>query len=126
MSEPTGTETVRQSPPDLGARATVRRVEVRPKPSAGDPRGRRVLLDAERLGIPLDSARTSRLYLISAEMSDAQFEEVIDRLLANPVTEESTVGASGVAPGERCRPLSLGLFQTDPAVRKLQQKAVTT
>jgi len=75
----------------------VHRVEIRTKEAVGDPRGRAVVADAKRLGIALESARTARIYLIRAPITADQLQEVIDRLLVNPVTESAHIGASAVA-----------------------------
>jgi len=89
------------SPQGSCTRTTVRRVEIRTKEALGDPRGASVVAQASRLGITLESARTARVYLVCAEMDDEQFARAIDRLLADPVTETSYIGASAPIDGAR-------------------------
>ncbi|MCL4221454.1 MAG: phosphoribosylformylglycinamidine synthase subunit PurS [Phycisphaerales bacterium] len=78
----------------------VHRIEVRPRPSAGDPRAQSLLHDASTIGIALSSVRTARVYLIEAALDQDQLEVVRTRLLEDPVIESSAVGASAPAPGE--------------------------
>jgi phosphoribosylformylglycinamidine synthase II len=82
--------------PTTAAPATaVHRVEVRPKPNAGDPRGHDLQRRAAELGIPCSNAHATRVYLIEGPLSDDQLNAVTHRLLANPVVETAMPGAAG-------------------------------
>ena len=82
--------------PSTAARpaVAVHRVEVRPKPNAGDPRADELMEKARGLGLKPESVRTARVYLIEGPFDDAEIRRVVDALLANPVTEEAVVGAA--------------------------------
>jgi len=71
----------------------VHRVEVRPKPNAGDPRGHDLVERAKAMGQAPDAAHSARVYLIEGALTDDQLQHVIDGLLANPVTEASALGS---------------------------------
>ncbi|MCC6284375.1 MAG: phosphoribosylformylglycinamidine synthase [Phycisphaerales bacterium] len=73
---------------------TVHRFEVRPVDDASDPRARAICHDARRLGFNLARARTARVYLIEAGLSPAERDRLAQRLLADPVTEQASLGAS--------------------------------
>ncbi|MEZ6242290.1 MAG: phosphoribosylformylglycinamidine synthase subunit PurS [Phycisphaerales bacterium] len=79
----------------------VHRIEVRPKPAAGDPRAATLLHDAHALGIDPPRARTARVYLIEASLTPDQLETVRARLLEDPVVERASLGASSTNPDER-------------------------
>lgn len=72
----------------------VHRIEVRQKPNAGDPRGHDLVERAAAIGHTPTAAHSARIYLIQGDLSDAQLTRIIEGLLANPVTESPTVGAS--------------------------------
>lgn len=72
----------------------VHRVEVRPRPGLDDPRGASVARQAGAMGVPLASARAARVYLIQADINEDALRQVMSRLLADPVTETATQGAS--------------------------------
>ena len=76
------------------SRVSVHRVEVRPRTNAGDPRAEELAHQAERAGLTPSRVRSARIYLIEGALGRADLQRVIDGLLANPVTEESFVGAS--------------------------------
>jgi len=85
--------------PTTAAPATaVYRVEVRPKPNAGDPRGHDLQRRASELGIPCTNAHAARIYLIEGALTEEQLDTVVHRLLANPVVETALIG-SGSAIG---------------------------
>jgi phosphoribosylformylglycinamidine synthase II len=71
----------------------VHRVEVRPRSGLDDPRGSALAREAAALGIPLRSARSARVYLIEAALTQDQLSSIVDRLLADPVTESAVVGS---------------------------------
>ncbi len=75
----------------------VHRVEVRPR--AEDPRGSSLQQQAAAVGVALSGARTARVYLIEAELSDRQLETVRDRLLVDPVAETGSPGAGRAESG---------------------------
>jgi len=77
----------------------VHRVEVRTKPGLLDPRADVAANKARRLGYGIAGARSARVYLIEAPLTREQLTRVMDRLLADPVVESATVGASTAAPG---------------------------
>ncbi len=78
----------------------VHRIEVRPRPVAGDPRAATLAHDAKALGVPLASVRTARVYLVEGDLSPDQLETVRSRLLEDPVVESAAVAAMPPAPGE--------------------------
>lgn len=75
------------------------RVEVRPAPGVGDPRGVSLIHDAQALGFELSSARATRVYLIESPMGDWDAETIRSRLLEDPVTERAAPGMAPVEPG---------------------------
>jgi phosphoribosylformylglycinamidine synthase subunit PurSL len=76
----------------------VHRLEVRPKPGRLDPRAAALRRKAADLGLNLTDARSAKVYLIEASLTPAQLDLVASRLLADPVTEVSSVGATASAP----------------------------
>jgi len=79
----------------------VHRIEVRPRPGADDPRARSLRQQAEAIGISLSGARSARVYLIEAELTESQLRAVGQGLLADPVAEMAAVGAAGAEAGSR-------------------------
>jgi phosphoribosylformylglycinamidine synthase len=77
------------------ASAPVHRFEVRPREEIGDPAAAALVRDARGLGVDLASARTARVYLVQAELSEQQRRTVASQLLADPVTETVSIGAAG-------------------------------
>ncbi len=77
----------------------VHRFEVRPLANAGDPVGRSALREAERLGYSPEAVRSARIYLIEADLDERQQADLLEGLLADPVIEAGTVGASPAPPG---------------------------
>jgi phosphoribosylformylglycinamidine synthase subunit PurSL len=81
------------------------RVEVAPAPGHADPLAAAVVRDAATLALPVTSARTAHVYLIQPDprspISPAQLDVIRNRLLADPVTEVSTIGASPVSPNHQ-------------------------
>ncbi|MCC6319849.1 MAG: phosphoribosylformylglycinamidine synthase [Phycisphaerales bacterium] len=75
---------------------TVHRIEVRTAPGRRDPIGESVAREARAMGIAVSRAEAAQVYLIQTReaLTDAQLTQVRGELLANPVTEISTVGAA--------------------------------
>ncbi|HEX8876250.1 MAG TPA: phosphoribosylformylglycinamidine synthase subunit PurS [Phycisphaerales bacterium] len=84
-----------QNQPDASVR--VHRVEVRPRTDSLDARGHSVAKSAKGLGLAVGSVRSARVYLIEAALTSDELDRVARSLLADPVTENSTVGASPAA-----------------------------
>ena len=78
--------------------APVHRIEVRPRPGIGDPKGDALVRTAARLNTPLTAAATTRVYLIQADLSTAQLDRVAASLLADPVTEAARRGTAPLTP----------------------------
>ena len=74
--------------------AAVHRIEIHPLPSAGDPRGDKLVAQSSALGFPLDRAHTAHVYLIEGDLTNEQLDDICTKLLANPVVERVHVGAS--------------------------------
>jgi phosphoribosylformylglycinamidine synthase II len=72
----------------------VHRVEIHPTAHAGDPRADTLLSRANELGFELEGAHSSRVYLIEADLSEAQLDLIVSQLLCNPVVERAEIGAS--------------------------------
>ncbi|MEM1422979.1 MAG: hypothetical protein AAGH64_03140, partial [Planctomycetota bacterium] len=77
------------------------RIEVRPLAHAGDPRAGALVREAPQVGVTLAEARTATVYLVRADLTDEQIERLATTLLANPVGETFTLGASPVPAGTR-------------------------
>ncbi|MHC5023039.1 MAG: REP-associated tyrosine transposase [Planctomycetota bacterium] len=75
---------------------TVHRVEVRARSGADDPRGRAALRAARAAGGPNLPERidTAAVYLIEGPLDEKQAQRIADEILADPVTETVTLGAS--------------------------------
>ncbi len=82
------------SSPDFADQPTVHRIEVHPAAHAGDPRAHALIENAKSLGIELEGAHWCRVYLIEASLTDDQLDQIINKLLANPVVERAIVGSS--------------------------------
>ena len=82
------------SSPDFADQPTVHRVEVHPTPHAGDPRAHTLIENAKSVGVELEGAHWCRVYLIEAPLTDDQLDQIITKLLTNPVVEYAHVGAS--------------------------------
>ena len=82
--------------------AAVHRVEVRPKPGMRDPRGERVLRQAESVGLPRPAhAEHAAVYLVEGDLTAAQVQAIAGTLLADPVTQVAEVTAPGARPAVR-------------------------
>ena len=84
-------------PTATAAPTTVHRIEVHPQPHAGDPIADAVTRDAAVLGLTISACRSARVYLIEADLNPDQLDRLTSGLLADPVTETATVGASDLA-----------------------------
>jgi len=76
------------------------RIEVRAREGVTDPRADAVVRQGASLGQPIARASTARVYLIEAALTDAQVRLIAERLLAAPVVESWTRGASPTRSGE--------------------------
>jgi len=74
----------------------IHRVEVRPRSGAPDPKGSAACRAAKSAGVAGVPSRidAASVYLISADLDDAQLQRLAVELLADPVTEEPRIGAS--------------------------------
>ena len=74
----------------------VHRIEVRPTPEAGDPKGVAAHQTAVATGItPLPTCiDVTGVYLIEGALTDEQVAEIATNLLADPITETAVIGAA--------------------------------
>ncbi len=70
------------------------RIEIHPTEHAGDPRASEFAHRAEVLGTHIERARSARIFLIEGDLSDQQLDEVVTKLLCNPVVETVIHGTS--------------------------------
>lgn len=84
------------STPSIGR---VHRFEVRIKPGRIDPRAASLARQASALGYHLSSTESARIYLIQGDLNESALQRIGSRLLADPVTEESTLGTRSARPG---------------------------
>lgn len=80
-------------------RQRVHRLEVSAAPGQTDPIGESVRREAAAAGVRLSAARATHVYLIEADLSAEQIEAVRKRILTDPVTEVSRIGAAPSEPG---------------------------
>ncbi len=73
---------------------TLHRIEVRIRPDLPDPRANAVRRRAEALGFQLGHVSTAKVYLVEADLDGASLDRVLAKLLADPVTEQASVGAA--------------------------------
>ncbi|MFN0010648.1 MAG: AIR synthase-related protein [Phycisphaerales bacterium] len=76
------------------AQVKVHRFEVSPRADKADPIGEGIRRDAAAMGIAASDVRATHVYLVEAALSDGQRDVVAGQLLADPVTEVATLGAS--------------------------------
>ena len=76
--------------------SVVYRIEVRPKSGVPDSRGAAALRDVQSLGLPHIPNRidSTSVYLLEGELEEAQVLQLAEELLADPVTEHATLGAT--------------------------------
>jgi phosphoribosylformylglycinamidine synthase len=74
----------------------VHRIEVRPRSGAPDPRSDAAGREARSAGVrpAPDRVECTSVFLIEGDLADADVRRVAAELLADPVTEEATIGAS--------------------------------
>ena len=74
----------------------VHRIEVRPRHGMPDARGDRARVEAESLGLTPAPERIdcARVYLIEGPLDEPALGRLTRELLADPVTEEATVGSA--------------------------------
>ncbi|MDF1869544.1 MAG: AIR synthase-related protein, partial [Phycisphaerales bacterium] len=72
----------------------VHRIQIHPTDHAGDPRASEFIHRARLLGTTITKATSARIYLIEADLSDTQLDEVVTKLLCNPVVETVQIGTS--------------------------------
>ena len=80
---------------------TTHRFEVRPLEAIGDPAADALRNTAQRLHIHPASVRTARIYIVEADLSPAQQQAAIHRLLADPAKENAILGAHPAHPETR-------------------------
>ncbi len=78
---------------------TVTRFEIRPATGRADARGDAIARAAAGAGIPVQSVRSCRVYLVEGALSPEQIQRVQEKLLRDPVLETGSVGASPARPG---------------------------
>ncbi len=77
--------------------ATVHRIEVRVREGRPDARANSILRAAAARGTKPTSLVVRQVYFIESDLSDSELRTIRSRLLADPVVEESSIGAA--APG---------------------------
>ena len=72
------------------------RIEVRPKPGQADPAGEAACRQARSLGLSDSPSRidAASIYLIQGPIDERQARRLAEELLADPVMEDATIGAS--------------------------------
>jgi phosphoribosylformylglycinamidine synthase len=73
---------------------TLHRIEVRTKPGVPDARAQSVERRAKALGFPVEAVTSAKVYLVEAPLEPARLSRVLDKLLADPVTEQAQLGAA--------------------------------
>ena len=71
----------------------VHRIEVRPRKEFGDPRAERALHDFQSAGAPVHTIEVADVYLIESALSEPDLSRIAQELLADAVTQETTIGA---------------------------------
>ncbi len=75
----------------------VTRIEVWPRPEAGDPRADAVIRGGAQLAINIARAATARVYLIEGALPDDAIERIASGLLTNAVVETAVIGTRDAA-----------------------------
>ncbi|MBC7772299.1 MAG: phosphoribosylformylglycinamidine synthase subunit PurS [Pyrinomonadaceae bacterium] len=83
-------------PPSITQNSSMHRVEVTTRQGHADPAAAGLVHNAAALGITLAGARATHVYLIAATLTGDQLALVSTKLLADPVVEIATIGASRV------------------------------
>ncbi len=99
----------------------VHRFEVRPLANAGDPVGDAAVREAQRLGYSPDSVRSARIYLIEADLDEDQQNRLVRSLLADPVIEIGSAGASEARSGSSLIEIHPLPGVMDPAAQSVAQ-----
>lgn len=79
----------------------IHRFEVRSRPEIGDPLAQRILRDSAWLHIRPEAIATTRLYLVSADLSERHLDTLRSRLLADPVLQTASLGVTPTPPAHR-------------------------
>jgi phosphoribosylformylglycinamidine synthase subunit PurSL len=99
----------------------VHRFEVRPLANAGDPVGDAAQREALRLGFSPESVRSARVYLIEADLDEAQQTKLVEGLLVDPVIETGSAGASPPPAGSSLIEIHPLPGVMDPAAQSVTQ-----
>jgi phosphoribosylformylglycinamidine (FGAM) synthase PurS component len=75
------------------AAVSVTRIEVRPAPGKPDPRGDAVARAASAVGLA-STARSARVYLVEAALTQDQVSRAVGKLLCDPVLETASIGVT--------------------------------
>ena len=100
---------------------TVHRLEVSPAPGQADPIGESLVRDAAAAGVHLASARATHVYLIEAVLTAQQLDAVQRRILRDPVTEVSRIGAAPHEPGTQVVEVHPLPGVMDPVAQSVQE-----
>ncbi|MFO0856118.1 MAG: phosphoribosylformylglycinamidine synthase subunit PurS [Phycisphaerales bacterium] len=84
------------STPETTSQSLVR-IEVRNKKGVLDPRAQSAAAKARNLGFAVTDASSARVYLIEGALIKDDVSIVVSKLLADPVTEEATIGVANPA-----------------------------
>jgi len=77
----------------------VHRVEVHPRTGQPDPAAEAVLGEARAALGSVEAVHCCRVYLIEAPLDDESLQAIAQRLLADPVSQQSVIGASAAPEG---------------------------
>ncbi len=106
--------------PQLAA-TTVTRFEVRVKQGLADPRADAAVKRAREMGFAVQHASTAKVYLVEGSLSESQVRTIASKLLADPVTEDVTVGAAAAAPKASIVEVHPLPGVMDPAAQSVQE-----
>ncbi|MEC7585064.1 MAG: phosphoribosylformylglycinamidine synthase subunit PurL [Planctomycetota bacterium] len=101
-------------------------IELLVKPGVADPAGNAAQRELTALGLPIDSVRSRRGYLLAAELGREQVETIASSVLADPVldiVEITEPGAQSAATPDGARRISVLLRPgvTDPVAHSVQK-----
>ncbi len=102
---------------------SVFRIEVRPRKGMADVRGRAALAQAKSLidSVALDSVDATSVFLVEGSLSSDEVQSLADHLLADPVTQQATIGASPTPKGVVTIEVHPLPGVTDPAADSVQE-----
>ncbi|MCC6680207.1 MAG: phosphoribosylformylglycinamidine synthase [Phycisphaeraceae bacterium] len=83
----------------IPAAGCVHRVEVRPRAGEPDPRGGAALALARQDALNASAVRSAEVYLIEAALTDQQLQRIAGELLADPVSQQITLGTEATSGG---------------------------